>query len=519
MAEPKLTTRQRRELLAMIGPNPLGAQGAGAFDPSRRVPVPAGQQLVIGPDGTVTYPGVPLPPSGSGRRGFFTAPMPITVEGGVPMPDPTGALPMPPGVTPAPIERLPALPPGLLPMPPGVTPAPAERLPALPAAGGRELPPSAFGIYEEPLPMPPGVTPAPAERLPSLPDNLARPESRVARSLLTGAPAPAAPAAPSAAGLSLGDRLSEAPRTAVPAGQQLQIDAQGNVTYPTPAAGTPAPTAPAPAAGTPAPVPNIPVLQRPTNAYTVGAPIADDATDRFGREMPGAQTFARKAFAASENAKKLLEDYKKANPTDKAGIAQREAAANQAAQFASQSNAWMALPSSTRARLITEGQVAADQTSAMERGRQQINEMRQDPNLFGVLRDYNETGVLRGGAGPGTATTDAGGVISAPDATGTRRLTSPYGTGSSRMLTPNEFANRPEAMIDGQPASKFFEDAALRQGRDITVGGVQYSGAGTQLAPGRTSYTPYDQKQVEGRRAFWEDEAKRNKEKGTPPIR
>jgi hypothetical protein len=246
----------------------------------------------------------------------------------------------------------------------------------------------------------------------------------------------------------------------------------------------------------------------------------DDMTDRFGRFTPGAQSFAKTAFAAADNARKLLEDYKKANPNDKAGIAAREAASNQAAARASQANAWMAMPTSTRQRILTEGQVEADRASAIERGRQRINEARQDPDLMRVLNDYNQTGVLRGGAGPGTATIpSSGAVISAPDAKSTRTLTSPYGTGSSTMLTPTQFANRPEAKIDGMPASQFFEQASTRQGRDITVGGVQYFGGTTRLAPGNTSPTAYDQKQVEGRRAFWEEQAKRNREKGTAPIR
>jgi hypothetical protein len=87
------------------------------------------------------------------------------------------------------------------------------------------------------------------------------------------------------------------------------------------------------------------------------------------------------------------------------------------------------------------------------------------------------------------------------------------------MLTPTQFANRPEAKIDGMPASQFFEQASARQGRDINVGGVLYSGGTTQLAPGNTSPTTYAQKQVEGRRAFWEEEAKKAREKGTAPIR
>lgn len=458
------------------------------------VPVPPEQQLVIGPDGVVTYPSAtPVPAAGSGRQGFMPIP---TVEA-------------------TPLLEAPAAPGGLSPQ------DAASFSFFLGQDTAAQPPPAAAGpSFEDFLAMDTA-----SRNLPNQFVGLARPESRVGRDLLTSAPAPVAGAAPAPSPVPSreapkGNKFSNAPRTPVPAGQQLIIDDQGNVTYPnqqgapTPS-NVPTPTA-APAPATPMPG----VLQRPTNAYTVGAPGADDMTDRFGRFTPGAQSFAKTAFAAADNARKLLEDYKKANPNDKAGIAAREAASNQAATRASQANAWMAMPTSTRQRLLTEGQVEADRATAIEQGRQRINEMRQDPNLMQVLNDFNQTGVLRGGAGPGTATIpSSGAMISAPDAKGTRTLTSPYGTGSSTMMTPNQFANRPEAMIDGKPASQFFEDASLRQGRDITVGGVQYSGAGTNLAPGRASYTPYDQKQVEGRRAFWEEEAKRNREKGTAPIR
>lgn len=43
-------------------------------------------------------------------------------------------------------------------------------------------------------------------------------------------------------------------------------------------------------------------------------------------------------------------------------------------------------------------------------------------------------------------------------------LRSKYGTGSATILTPEQFAKRPEATIGGQSASAFFQDVADRQG-------------------------------------------------------
>lgn len=44
-----------------------------------------------------------------------------------------------------------------------------------------------------------------------------------------------------------------------------------------------------------------------------------------------------------------------------------------------------------------------------------------------------------------------------------RSLNSKYGSGSSVKMTPEQFANRPEATIEGMPASEWFKRSAARQ--------------------------------------------------------
>ena len=139
-------------------------------------------------------------------------------------------------------------------------------------------------------------------------------------------------------------------------------------------------------------------------------------------------------------------------------------------------------------------------------------------NLLEAGKYYNETGVMRGGAGVGTSTTRAGGVISAPDASGNRTLTSsPYGTGSVTYLTPEQMKNRPEATFDaqpeirgktaqdgtrlsesspataGKPTSQFFDEAAMRQGRTFTVGDATYS---PEMSPADRAQTELDAKKL-----------------------
>lgn len=221
------------------------------------------------------------------------------------------------------------------------------------------------------------------------------------------------------------------------------------------------------------------------SAYSIGAPSMNDSVDAFGRVVPGAQSFVRGLFASANTAESALRDYKKLNPTAAASDPQFQALQNSYTQALTDAQAgakWAAMAPSQRQAILQNSERAAMLNNAGNASRSYANELltaQQDQgsrptNLLEDLDYYNQTGVMRGGAGVGTSTTPGGGVISQTSPT-TRTLQSPYGTGSFTLLTPEQQATRPEGLIGGQPASKFFDDAARRQGTTFSVGGVQYS--------------------------------------------
>lgn len=253
--------------------------------------------------------------------------------------------------------------------------------------------------------------------------------------------------------------------------------------------------------------PNSPMFQvvpQQRSAYSMGAPAMDDRYDQFGNFIPGTQTFVKGLFASANNAQKALEDYRAANPKADANdprLTELQNAANAAANDAQAGSKWAAMTPSKRQSILTQGEIEAGRVAATNKTRGMALEQytaerdrgTRPTNLLEDLDYFNKTGVMRGGAGVGTSTTQAGGVISAPDANGNRTLTSPYGTGSAAPLT----ANRPEATIEGMPASQYFDRAAMRQGQTIDVGGVRYTpDARPQAVPG-ASPDEYAKKQLE----------------------
>lgn len=249
------------------------------------------------------------------------------------------------------------------------------------------------------------------------------------------------------------------------------------------------------------------------SAYSMGAPSLDDRIDTTGHFIPGAQTFVRGIFAGAENAQKALEAYRKAhfgslNENDPQ-LKALEQAANAASADVSAATKWAAMSPSARQSVLSKGERAAgltratntSQAFAAEQAQARADQGANPTNLLQDLDYYNRTGVMRGGAGVGTSTTQAGGVISAPDKTGARTLRSPYGSGGVTYLTPEQQATRPEATIEGMPASQFFDKAAMRQGTSFDVGGNHYS---PELSP-----ADYAQKQLEDKKRQAEEERKK----------
>lgn len=269
-------------------------------------------------------------------------------------------------------------------------------------------------------------------------------------------------------------------------------------------------TAPATAAA-PAPVSPGVVAEVPAgrSAFSMGAPAMDDRVDGSGRAVPGTQTFVRNLFATADNANKALAMYKKQNPNANSQNDPQHRALEQAVSSAvNDSNAgskWASMTPSARQSVLTQGELASGRAKAVDMAQQGALEQRQaeseriftgrPSNLLEDGQYFRDTGVMRGGAGVGTSTTQAGGVI-APAKGGGLALTSPYGTGSSVMLTPEQQARRPEAKIEKTPASQYFDNAAMRQGQTFDVGGNHYS---PELSP-----EDFKQKQL--------DEAKRKAE-------
>lgn len=249
------------------------------------------------------------------------------------------------------------------------------------------------------------------------------------------------------------------------------------------------------------------------SAYSMGAPSLDDRIDTTGHFIPGAQTFVRGIFAGAENAQKALEAYRKAhfgslNENDPQ-LKALEQAANAASADVSAATKWASMSPSARQSVLSQGERAAglaratntSQAFAAEQTQARADQGANPTNLLQDLDYYNRTGVMRGGAGVGTATTQAGGVISAPDKTGARTLSSPYGSGGITYLTPEQQATRSEATIEGMPASQFFDKAAMRQGTSFDVGGKHYS---PELSP-----EDYAQKQLEEKKRQAEEERKK----------
>lgn len=250
----------------------------------------------------------------------------------------------------------------------------------------------------------------------------------------------------------------------------------------------PAPDSPAPKSGG-------------KSAFSMNAPQMNDRVDSSGKVIPGAQSFVRGLFASADSAQKALEAYKKSNPRATAAtdtyLGKLESDAAQAQQDAQAGTKWAAMPESARGAVLTQG--AKD--AAYAKGRDVVGALDQQrldgANSAGkeikvggnthITTDLNEdakyfeqTGVMRGGAGLGTSTTVGGGVIKDEMIPGTgmitgRTLTSPYGSGSSTFLSPEQMKNRKPATFDGKPAAQFFDDAARRQNRSFEVGGISYS--------------------------------------------
>lgn len=281
---------------------------------------------------------------------------------------------------------------------------------------------------------------------------------------------------------------------------------------------TQAPTAPA--------SPLTPTMAYQGSAYAMGAPALDDRADAFGRPIAGAQTFVRGLFAAADNANKALTEYKRQNPNASSAsdpqYKQLEAAVGSATAQAQAGSQWAAMKPSARQSVLTQGEVAAGRARAVDQTQQgaleQQNaerERRIGERKTTLLEDgayYNQTGVMRGGAGEGTSTTQAGGVIRpvpvAPGAPTPRpgepraaTLTSPYGSGSITYLNKEQQAKRPEAMIEGKPASQFFDKAAMRQGQTFDVGGNHYS---PELSP-----ADFKQRQLDEAKRKAEEERKK----------
>jgi hypothetical protein len=232
------------------------------------------------------------------------------------------------------------------------------------------------------------------------------------------------------------------------------------------------------------------------SAYSMGAPALDDRVDSFGRKIPGAQTFVQGLFDTAENTRKAIEDFKKNNPnatdTDPQLVALNEAHSGAVAD-ATAGSTWASMSPSKRQSILTGGEVAANKAAGLEKIKQQASEnwyAEADAYANGrpttLLEDqnyFNETGVMRGGAGENTSTTPSGAIISTTPQGG-RVLESPYGKGSATFLTPDQMEKRPEAKMDGIPASEWFDNAARRNtvtgdptpaGTTFDVGGVRYS--------------------------------------------
>lgn len=270
--------------------------------------------------------------------------------------------------------------------------------------------------------------------------------------------------------------------------------------YPTEPAKPAAPTASSEPTPTAPATPSPEATARRRTALEMGAPS--------GREE--SREFARGLFAKSQMAQQELDRYRKANPKADANdptLMRLQSDASMAATEAQAGVQWATMTPSARQSVLTQEDMAAKKNRAAfmtkafadEQAGQQLEAQAGRRNLIEDGKYYNETGVMRGGAGVGTSTTRAGGVISAPDASGNRTLTSPYGTGSITYLTPEQMKTRPQATFDaqpavprrvsqdgtvvspgspataGKPASQFFDEAAMRQGRTFTVGGATYS--------------------------------------------
>ncbi len=257
---------------------------------------------------------------------------------------------------------------------------------------------------------------------------------------------------------------------------------------------------PAPAPASPGVVAEVPAGR---TAFSMGAPSMDDRTDGTGRSVPGAQTFVRGLFATADNANKALATYKKQNPNSNSeNDPQHRALESAVSSAVADSNAgskWASMSASARQNVLTQGELASGRSKALDRAQQGALELQQaeSERAFGghpsnLLEDgqyFRDTGVMRGGAGVGTSTTRAGGVISPDSTTGGLALTSPYGTGSAVVLTPQQHAARSQAIIEGVPAPQYYDKAAMRQGQTFDVGGNHYS---PELSP-----EDYKQKQLE----------------------
>ena len=205
------------------------------------------------------------------------------------------------------------------------------------------------------------------------------------------------------------------------------------------------------------------------------------------------------------SAQRALDDYRKRNPKANSStdeyLQKLETQAAQAQQNAQGGSRWAVMSPSARGAVLTHGRLQSEYANIRENTKRLAAEQKEaeaaagkevvgsnglvykTPNLYDDAKYFEQTGVLRGGAGLGTSVTPGGGVIrdamlddSDPkNALSKRVLESKYGSGSMIRLPDEALAKRPPATFDGKPAAVFFDDAARRQNRNIDVGGIRYS--------------------------------------------
>ena len=214
----------------------------------------------------------------------------------------------------------------------------------------------------------------------------------------------------------------------------------------------------------------------------------DDSIDSSGRLIPGAQTFVRGLFASAESAQRALDDYRKRNPKANSStdeyLQKLETQAAQAQQNAQGGSRWAVMSPSARGAVLTHGRLQSEYANIRENTKRLAAEQKEaeaaagkevvgsnglvykTPNLYDDAKYFEQTGVLRGGAGLGTSVTPGGGVIrdamlddSDPkNALSKRVLESKYGSGSMIRLPDEALAKRPQS--SAKTTTRFGRSAA-----------------------------------------------------------